>query len=65
VNPPTLSAGQTPLARAVEIVIGSYRAACQTLTAAERDVLRDIIATRLAADWLEQLGVLDEEERAA
>jgi hypothetical protein len=31
----------------------------------ERDVLRDVIAARLAADYLEALGVLDEQERAA
>jgi hypothetical protein len=56
---------QTPLQRAIALVIGSYRAASRMLTPAERDVLRDVLAARLCADYLEELGVFDERERAA
>ena len=60
-----LVAGQTRIQRAVSLVLGSYAAACRVLPPAERDVLRDVIAARLARDYLETLGVLDEQERAA
>jgi hypothetical protein len=58
---------QTPIQHATTLVLGAYAAACRTLTPAERDVLRDIIAARLAADYLEARGELgtDDVERAA
>jgi len=55
----------TPIQHASALVLGAYQAACLTLTPAERDVLRDIVAARLAKDYLESLGVLDDLERAA
>ena len=57
----------TPIQRAIGLVLGSYAAAARTLTAAERDVLRDVIACRLAADWLEEQDAFgaDDVERAA
>jgi hypothetical protein len=56
---------QTPIQHATALVLGAYQAALRTLTAAERDVLRDVIACRLAADWLEEIGELSEAEEAA
>jgi len=56
---------QTAIQSAVQLVLAAYTAASRTLTAAEREVLRDVIACRLARDWLEEIGVLDERERAA
>jgi hypothetical protein len=47
-------------------VLDTYAVACGLLEAAERDVLRDVIACRLARDFLADAGVLDEwRERAA
>lgn len=48
----------TPLQRGITSVIGSYRAACAELSAAERDVLRDILCARVARDYLHDLGEL-------
>jgi len=56
---------QTALQRAVAITLGGYAAACQMLTADEREVLRDIVAARLAKNYLEGLGALHDKERAA
>ena len=58
---------QTPLQRAIVSVIGAYQAVCTELTAAEADVLRDVIACRLARDYAVALGELDvlDAERAA
>jgi hypothetical protein len=55
--------GQTRLQRAIELTIGAYRASARMLSPAERDVLRDVLAARLAADYLTELGVLGERER--
>jgi hypothetical protein len=55
----------TPLQKATRHVLAVYTAACRTLNAAERDVLRDILAARLAADYLaEQGGILGDGEAA-
>jgi hypothetical protein len=56
---------QTPLQKATAIVIGSYKAALRTLTPAEADALRDILCAAIARDYLEALGTLGAEERAA
>jgi hypothetical protein len=56
---------QTPLQQAIALTLGSYAAACQLLRADEREVLRDIVAARLARDYLEALGVLEDRARAA
>jgi hypothetical protein len=50
----------TPIQQAITLVIGSYQAACAKLTQAERDVLRDVIAARLAHDYLADVGKLTE-----
>jgi hypothetical protein len=62
---PSARVSSTPIQRAIQLVLGIYTVAARSLTPAERDVLRDVIACRLAADWLEESGVLDERERAA
>lgn len=54
----------TPLQKATALVLGAYQAACRTLDAREREALRDIIAARLAKDYLEALEIA-ERERAA
>ena len=47
-------------------MITTYVAACAQLTPAERDVLRDILCARIAADYLADLGELsDRKERKA
>jgi hypothetical protein len=55
----------TPIQRAVALTLGAYAAACRLLTADERETLRDIVAARLARDYLEARGGLDEQERDA
>ena len=58
----------TPIQVAIEIVLRAYQEQLEFLTAAERDVLRDVIACRLAKDYLVDAGKLDlaaETERAA
>jgi hypothetical protein len=55
----------TPIQSAIVMVIGAYAAAFNRLTAAERDVLRDVIAARLARDYLAERGELDTWETAA
>ena len=58
--------GPTPLQWAIRLVLDHYAAALGLLTPAERDVLRDVIACRLARDYLADTGKLDElKERAA
>ena len=49
---------------AIAFVLGAYTAAYKTLGVEEQPVLRDVPAARLARDYLEALGVLDDEERA-
>lgn len=59
---------QTPIQHATALVLGAYAAALRTLTPSEADVLRDIIAARLAHDYLAEEGFLnslDDEKRAA
>jgi hypothetical protein len=55
----------TPIQHAIALVLGAYAAACGNLTQAERDVLRDVIAARLARDYLAERGDLETWERAA
>jgi hypothetical protein len=56
----------TPIQDGIRLVLAAYTAACGRLTLAERDVLRDVIAARLARDWLAERGELPaEQERAA
>ncbi len=56
----------TPLQDAIRNTLGIYEYACRSLTAAERDTLRDILAARLAMDYLADASAFDEwRERAA
>ena len=56
----------TPIQVAIRLVLGAYQDQLEFLTAAEQDVLRDVIACRLARDYLADVGALDElKERAA
>lgn len=55
----------TPIQVAIRIVLGAYTDQLPFLTAAERDVLRDVIAARLARDYLADLGELARSRRAA
>lgn len=57
--------GPTPIQWAIVTVLDTYAAACGLLTAAERDVLRDVIAARLARDYLVDIGYLEEIQREA
>lgn len=63
----TSSNRQTPLQQAIQLVLGAYQASARRLTAPERDVLRDVIAARLAHDYLTEQGVFDnlDQEQAA
>ena len=49
----------TAIQRAIRLVVEAYVAAIRTLDANERDVLRDVIAARLAHDYVEAIGALD------
>lgn len=56
----------TPIQEAILYVLDMYAYVCRGLTPAERDVLRDVIACRLARDYIADAGKLDElSERAA
>ena len=56
----------TAIQTAIEITLGSYRAACRLLDAEERAVLRSVLASALARDAAEAIRYLDDhEERAA
>ncbi len=48
----------TPLQRALGLVVGAYVAATRALDARERDLLRDILCARIAADYLREQGHL-------
>jgi hypothetical protein len=57
---------RTPLQKAILLTVPAYRASLKLLrTREERDALRDVLAAALAADYLAEIGVLDERERAA
>jgi hypothetical protein len=63
VRPPT---AQTPIQQAISLSLGAYLAALRLLpTAAERDTLRDVVACRLAHDWLAEQGLFREDEEQA
>lgn len=57
--PSVTGAPGTPIQQAIVHALGVYAAWCQRLNPAEADVLRDVIAARLAADYLADRGDLD------
>ncbi len=51
---------RTPVQRAIVTVITAYTDQLEFLTPSEADVLRDVLACRLARDYAVALGELDE-----
>lgn len=56
--------GPTPLQRALGLMLGAYAAAIRRLDVDEREVLRSVLAARLARDWLVEQGELAAPENA-